>query len=830
MNLDIKKQMKSFDKQEILNLTNNGLDFYEFVIEDLQMNDIDKCKPTLCPFYEDTKPGFSIYFNYKTKRWQHKDHGVSPSGEEYAGDVFDFAACFYELNVHRDFHQIIRNIAADLGIKLPEEKKQFDEVELVMQDLEMIFTGESEDEYAWLMGFEIFHRGPNDGIDLAHEYFKKFGISKELLKEYNVHAVDWYKKVDKDNKVVSTRVRGQVLNIAYEDIHFAKFYNPDGGFRFWYLGNKPNNYVFGWKQIARRIYKTKIYRDTLIITGGEKDVLTVTSLGYDAICFNSETASVPQDAIENLLPIYNRILILYDIDETGKRRSKELVEDLQDQFKVAAFSLPAELEEKGGKDISDYVALGFDVEKLKNDINGMPVISEELILTVEGSLHESNSKSINESSLLPENVYVNLPNTIKTLCEQFKSRREKDLVLLSTLATISSFFPNVKGIHSGKKVGCNFFLFVTAPASSGKGVMTWSRSLGNGVQQFLKEKFLTESKKYLSDFREFKSTVADNPDAIEPVAPKQQVMFIPANCSVSMIIELLNANQNFGLMFETEGDTLANMLNTEWGNFSDVLRRAFHHEPITMARRKEKEYLQVDDPHLSVVLSGTENQVGNLIKDVENGFFSRMLFYSFRSKIEWQNQFSEYGNELEHVFNEGSSKMLEYWHIQNGCMRCIIRLPENYVAEINRFFAEQLKEFVDSHGEAIVASMKRFGLNFYRIAMILTVIRQLDTFKYLPEELYINETDYHIALQITETLLSHLKIVYQKLENASRTLKLNSKQKLLFEALPDDFTRHQYDNIADELNIKNKTAERYIGIYLKRELIARYDQGKYQKI
>ena len=295
------------------------------------------------------------------------------------------------------------------------------------------------------------------------------------------------------------------------------------------------------------------------------------------------------------------------------------------------------------------------------------------------------------------------------------------------------------------------------------------------------------------------------------------------------MIDLLDANQTFGLMFETEGDTLTNALSTEWGNFSDVLRKAFHHEPVTMARRGNKEFLEVDKPHLSVVLSGTDNQIGNLLKDVENGFFSRMLFYTFRAKVEWHDQFQDADDRIEIAFEEAAEKMLQYWTTQLD-LKTNIRLHESHAKRVNTYFNKKLQEFYKIHGDAIVPSVKRLGLVFYRIAMLLTTIRYLDSKKTVPQECYIEDVDFRVAHQIVDALFEHLKIVYKRVENSMRDVRLNIRQRNMFEQLPDEFGRDEYDALAEKLGIKYKTAERYIGVYIKKDLLMRCEHGKYQKI
>ena len=104
-------------------------------------------------------------------------------------------------------------------------------------------------------------------------------------------------------------------------------------------------------------------------------------------------------------------------------------------------------------------------------------------------------------------------------------------------------------------------------------------------------------------------------------------------------------------MFETEGDTLANTFGSDYGNYSDGFRKAFHHETISYIRRKDREYVNIKHPKLSTLLTGTPRQILNLISDAENGLFSRFAFYYLDTKLVWNNVFANSGNEtLEDYF------------------------------------------------------------------------------------------------------------------------------------------------------------------------------------
>jgi len=99
------------NKTNILSSTSNGFDFFKFVIPEL-IRQGNKCKNIKNPFYEDTKPSLSIFL--KSEQWFFKDHG----DDYYKGDVFDFAAFHYNLNLKTSFVEILKKINNDLNLNL----------------------------------------------------------------------------------------------------------------------------------------------------------------------------------------------------------------------------------------------------------------------------------------------------------------------------------------------------------------------------------------------------------------------------------------------------------------------------------------------------------------------------------------------------------------------------------------------------------------------------------------------------------------------------------------------------------------------------------------
>ena len=70
---------------------------------------------------------------------------------------------------------------------------------------------------------------------------------------------------------------------------------------------------------------------------------------------------------------------------------------------------------------------------------------------------------------IPEKVYDSLPQFLQQVVNPASSQEEKDILLLGALTAFSACFPKLFGVYDQRKVYSNLYLFVTAPASAGKG-------------------------------------------------------------------------------------------------------------------------------------------------------------------------------------------------------------------------------------------------------------------------------------------------------------------------------------------------------------------------
>ncbi|MDR1458704.1 MAG: DUF3987 domain-containing protein [Bacteroidales bacterium] len=481
---------------------------------------------------------------------------------------------------------------------------------------------------------------------------------------------------------------------------------------------------------------------------------------------------------------------------------------------------------------------GINISILASSVNSLKTLQ---------SFPEKSSKSPNpqsedfgesgengENSLfvptLPTFVFENLPDLLKQVVSKADSPEDADLLLLGSMTVFSACLPNIFGLYNQCEVYPNLFLFVVAKASAGKGRLSLCRRLVQPIHNHLREMYANEKEQYESELSRYVAT-KNKEDMQKPQEPPLRTLFIPANNSATGLFQLLKENEEKGLIFETEGDTLSQTFKSEHGNYSDGFRKAFHHEPISYNRRKDREFVELAHPQLSALLSGTPKQVLSLIPDAENGLFSRFLFYYINLQPVWKNVFA--GNEnapLEFQFDKIASDFQTlFHHLQQQPQRLRFALSAQQQEKFNSYFDNAQQQFHGQFGDSFIGTVRRLGLSTFRVAMILTALR-LYEYRNSPQMQVCSDTDFQAALEITKTLIQHAALIFQQLpaETAERTINIQPQQRLL-QSLPQDFDRKTYLAVAKSLNIPDKTAEKQIERYLNSDKIERIVHGSYRK-
>jgi hypothetical protein len=481
--------------------------------------------------------------------------------------------------------------------------------------------------------------------------------------------------------------------------------------------------------------------------------------------------------------------------------------------------------------LKKYQSPDFDAKEIDTIISSAYKKTEEFGTWKQfDSVHPEAAAEDGSLDLIPDAVYGNLPSLLKSIVSHFNPNHERDLMLLTVFAVCSTLFPHVHGKYDRKRIGLNLYLFITAPASAGKGVITWARDLTIKICDYLSEKYNSLYQNYRNEYNTYLMDKKNNPAAAPPEEPKEPHLLIPANTSSSMLIDILNVNKHFAVIFETEGDALFNTLKNDWGNFSDIIRNAFHHERVAKARiGNSKKVSSINNPFISMVLSATINAYKYFTTGMENGFFSRFIQYSFSAPVVWEDKFGDEGDDLESIFEGYSELFLTQWKKYENAKPIRIFITPEQRKKFFHFFESKLTQLYADNGGEIVACVKRHAIIAYRIAMLLTIFRQLSAGAELDKDLYIDDVDYESTILITEVLLKHLEKVFVRIQGENKTTGRIPRKHQLCDLLPDSFTTAESNEIAATIGISPEYADKLRNQLCKDGLIESIGYGKFIK-
>lgn len=439
--------------------------------------------------------------------------------------------------------------------------------------------------------------------------------------------------------------------------------------------------------------------------------------------------------------------------------------------------------------------------------------------------------------VFPSEVYTHLPALLDEITRHHDSPEERDILLLSSLVTLSACMPWVEGVYDERIVFPNLYLFISGKASAGKSKMTLCRHLVMRIHQLRKEQHTRELQDYYGELATYNANKKDG--SVPPQKPPVRALFLPANSSATAMYQTLNDNNGQGLMFETEGDTLANTFSSDYGNYDDGLRKCFHHETISYNRRADREFVELLQPRLSVALSGTPRQIHTLIKDSENGLLSRFIFYIMNVEPVWKDVFARSQSEpLDHIFARLGNRFFDFyhWHTEAG-VQYRMELTDWQRQDFHARFSALHGTCYELFGEDILASIRRLGLIAYRLMMVFSALRMMD--EPGATRLVCRDDDFLRAMQMIDVLVAHTLSIFRQLSHAPASGADGSAQapdfrslyqRQFYQRLPADFSRQEYLQLASAIGIKPKAADKQMESFMKRGLIERLSQGNYRRV
>lgn len=433
------------------------------------------------------------------------------------------------------------------------------------------------------------------------------------------------------------------------------------------------------------------------------------------------------------------------------------------------------------------------------------------------------------------------------------SPAQRDVLLLGALTVLGAGMGrNVRSSYGGRMMSPCLQTFVVAPPASGKGVLSLVRLLAEPIHDEIRRAVIAGMKNYQREKAAYDAMGKERGKAEIPEMPPNRMFLISGNNTGTGILQNIIDSGGTGLICENEADTISTAIGSDYGHWSDTMRKAFDHDPLSYNRRTNREYLEVKKTYLSVLLSGTPAQVKPLIPDSENGLFSRELFYYMPAIRHWQNQFDKDDHDLEEVFRalgrEWKEKREEI--VMSGIFT--LRLTDGQKDEFNRTFSALFARSGLANGNEMSGSVARLAINICRMMEVVAMLRAQEQGKITSSpyvspdpgtatdnikdgivslwDITITPDDFNAVLALAESLYRHSIHILSFLPDAEVVSRGNADRDELISSMGEEFNRTFYMHKAKEMGIKPETAASWLKRLCKNGLVEKTDdKGVYRK-
>lgn len=402
---------------------------------------------------------------------------------------------------------------------------------------------------------------------------------------------------------------------------------------------------------------------------------------------------------------------------------------------------------------------------------------------------------------------------------------QQDMLLLADLTAISYALPHIKMLHNNgsKEYYPNLMTLVMAPPASGKGIMTNAQRLIAPIDHILQ--------------------------ALGSGAT------IAADSSSVTFFETLQECGGNAFMLATEIDDLSQAMKKDGGSYSSLFRQAFEHDTWkrTRYRGQKKVRFVVEQPRLSALLSGTEDQLKPLLKRGENGLASRFITYLLTDSMLFDESVLEHGDSYNEngaalVHDKLGKELLARWQwLMEQDHDCLWSLTDRQVEvfgamvkDAETLALDWLEHYPTANSNQMVqlmlAMVNRLVVILKRIGLILSALR-LDVGTEFPKVLYCNEQDFRTIILMGEKLMRHSLLLTQMLVESESTGEVrliartdaSERMENLLAELPERFTTEDARKAADKLGIPSQTLFRYLKKMCEQEWLLHLETGIYKK-
>ena len=427
-------------------------------------------------------------------------------------------------------------------------------------------------------------------------------------------------------------------------------------------------------------------------------------------------------------------------------------------------------------------------------------------------MEKINSMEEQANLHIVENMDVNnLPELMKNVLSLANTPAEKDMLLMSALVACGSVMPNlyVKYGISAKRYYPNLQLFIVGSAACGKGIANL---------------------------------------ALELVKPIHEAtpLIIPGDATYPAFYQTLAKQHGRGYIHESEGSVITDIWRSSTANYNTALRKAAEHETISRSRCREASV--IENPQLSMVLTGTFSQYKALVPSIENGYFSRLITLIVDEHQAFNSQYVEPSENSGEIIKVAAEQLYHLYEKLLFTKPREFSLTKEQKARLGNHLQTAYPTLIRMLGEDFHSVVLRMAVHIERIALILSALRSPSISSELdsdtsslssargvrPENIVCADEDYATAELIGNKLILHMAQAYQLIKGTERislpTVKPLDQKQILLSLLPDEFESKTLVAEAQSQGISRRTAIRWSDEWQTVGLIQKIKYGTYKKI
>ena len=392
-----------------------------------------------------------------------------------------------------------------------------------------------------------------------------------------------------------------------------------------------------------------------------------------------------------------------------------------------------------------------------------------------------------------------LPALLSSVLSLAQTPAEKDMLLMSALVACGSVMPNlyVKYGVAAKRYYPNLQLFIVGSAACGKGIANLALEL------------------------------------VKPIHEKMPLI-IPGDATYPAFYQTLARQKGRGYIHESEGSVITDIWRSSTANYNTALRKAAEHEPISRARCREASV--IENPQVSMVLTGTFSQYHALVPSIENGYFSRLITLIVDEHQAFNSRYVQPSENSGEVIKAAAEQLFHlYERLYSAKPREFGFTPEQR-HRLGHHLETAYPTLIRMLGEEFHSVVLRMAVHIERIAMILTALRlSEEQLKIKNYELKIecSDADYATAELIGNKLILHMAQAYQLVKGTEKIevpkVKPLDQKQILLSLLPEEFESKMLVDEAQSQGISRRTAFNWSEEWQEQGVILKIKHGVFKK-